>query len=203
MTNRTIQTYNRIAQAYHRANRDRSNVLPFLHRFINHMPDRARIADIGCGPGFDTQWLRERGFRTVGFDLSSGMLRTARAQYGGAFVHATMQQLPLARVLDGILANASLLHIPRDAVSGVLSEFYRVLRPNGVLGLALKAGDGTAWEPASYGHTEPRFFTFWQADALDAKLNQAGFAVVDGWVIDLGKRPWLLRLARAHAAEGA
>jgi len=33
--------------------------------------------DIGCGTGFNTQWLAEKGFNTVGIDTSSEMLRVA------------------------------------------------------------------------------------------------------------------------------
>jgi SAM-dependent methyltransferase len=70
------------------------------------------VADIGCGPGRDTQALRSRGLRVVGLDLSDAMLR-AGGLTGAA--QADMRALPLrTESLDAIWCMAAFLHIPYE-----------------------------------------------------------------------------------------
>ncbi|MCO5193310.1 MAG: class I SAM-dependent methyltransferase [Anaerolineae bacterium] len=198
MSNRTIATYNRIANTYASANQDRSFVAPFIDAFTAVLSPGQRVVDIGCGPGFDTEQLRNRGYDTIGIDLSPAMLTIGRKSVGGAFVLADMGSLPFGRIFDGILANASLLHIPRSAAPNVITGFHRVLRTGGVLGLAVKQGNGENWSSTSYGYDEPRFFTYWQPEQLDALLAGHGFAIVNGWSTAAPTQPWLIRIAAAN-----
>ena len=88
-------------------------------------PERARIADVGCGAGTSVRALREQGYRCVGFD--------PRIQ-AGAFpkVQARAEALPLAREsLHGVLCECvlSLLREP----GRVLKEFWELCRFGGRL----------------------------------------------------------------------
>lgn len=197
MSNRTIATYDRIANTYTTANHDRSSVIPFLDAFTAALSPGQRVADIGCGPGFDVAQLRSRGYDVIGVDLSEAMVRIGRNTVGGDFVLADMGKLPFGRTFDGILANASLLHISRSIAPTVIAEFHRVLRPGGVLGIAVKQGSGESWAQTSYGHDEPRFFTYWQPDQLDALLTTNSFTVIKAWCVTAPTQPWLLRVAIA------
>ncbi len=49
--------------------------LPFLERAL---PRAGRILEIGCGTGFYTRWLADRGLEVIGMDLSPNMLEQAR-----------------------------------------------------------------------------------------------------------------------------
>ena len=65
--------------------------------------------------------------------------------------------------LAGVLAWWSLIHIPDEAVPGVLAQFHRVLRPGGVLAVGFHVGDesetktsGDDNQPTpAYGHHRP------------------------------------------------
>ncbi|WP_434089325.1 methyltransferase domain-containing protein [Klebsiella spallanzanii] len=56
------------------------------------LPDNARILDLGCGPGFYTRLLAERGFRCTGVDFSPASIAWARQQAQTAELNIDYQQ---------------------------------------------------------------------------------------------------------------
>jgi SAM-dependent methyltransferase len=140
------------------------------------LPPGSRVADIGCGPGHHTRLLRERGFRTVGFDLSRGMLASQGVR---GVAQADMRALPMAAgALDAIWSAAALLHIPRPEVPVVLGEFARVLRPGGELVLSLAEGDGEFWEPVPYRSARRRWYVLHRLEPFTEQVGDAGFHVI-------------------------
>jgi SAM-dependent methyltransferase len=101
------------------------------------LPERARVLDVGCGPGFLWTANADRvpdGWRGVLTDLSDGMVAAARAGLGARFRFAVADAaaLPLASgAFDACLANHMLYHVPDQA--GAIRELARVLRPDGTL----------------------------------------------------------------------
>ena len=96
------------------------------------------IVDVGTGNG---NYLRDLGgFDPIGFDLSEGMLRDARASgCEGPLGVADLQALPLCTASVGTaMANHMLYHLP-DIALGVV-ELRRVVRDDGVV-LAVTNGD--------------------------------------------------------------
>jgi SAM-dependent methyltransferase len=88
-------------------------------------PERARIADVGCGAGASVRMLREQGYCCVGFDLHMQAGSFPRAQ-------ARAEALPLAREsLHGILCECvlSLLQEPERILQG----FWETCRCGGRL----------------------------------------------------------------------
>ena len=95
------------------------------------------IIDAGCGVGDHSMRLAQRGFETLGLDLSEQVLGQARAraeQLGLAdkttFRQASLEQLDLPDAsVAGVHFRGVLMHIP-DWESA-LSELCRVLKPGG------------------------------------------------------------------------
>lgn len=137
----------------------------------------ARVADIGCGPGHQTEHLRRLGLRAYGFDLSFEMLAALGIP---DMAQADMRALPIRTGgLDGVWCSAALLHIPRAMVPRVLGEFHRVLRPEGRLGLMIAEGEGEGWEQVPYREDDQRrYFVYHSFEAITNALAQAGFAVI-------------------------
>ena len=157
--------------------------------FARELGPGTRVADVGCGPGRDTAELRGYGLVVAGLDLSMGMLRAAGV---GGLAQADMRALPLADAsVDGIWCQAAFLHIPKVDAAGVIGEFARVVKPVGVLHLAVQEGDGEGWETVDYAPAYRRWFVSYGEDELRAHLGRHGFTV--GWVLRPGgRRNWLL-----------
>lgn len=49
-------------------------------RFVRPAQRDSTALDVGCGTGFHTRWLIEKGYSTTGIDISREMLRVARAK---------------------------------------------------------------------------------------------------------------------------
>ena len=175
----TRQTYDQIAERYLERNRDRTRTRESMDLFAGYLQPGDRVLDIGCGPGFDSDLLQERGFRVTGIDLSSQMIEVGKRHFPGVFVQADMERLPFGEVADGLWVSASLLHIERPHVPPTLREFARVLKPGGVIFIAVKEGTGERWEYGPYDETVSRWFTYWDVDAFGAAVTDAGFRVLD------------------------
>ncbi len=198
MSDQTHHTYQQIASDFAAATQDRGPILADMATFAAGLPAESLVVDVGCGPGFDAEILREQyGLRAVGLDYARPMMLMGREQYGVAvpFVQASMDQMPFAPgSLNGIWACASLLHLPRADLPVVLSQFARLLKPNGRFYLSVKQGDSEGYNQHAYGQNAPRYFTYWQPETLDSLLNAAGFCSLLQKSSPAPKGPWLVRL---------
>lgn len=192
---RTRRTYDRVADRFLENTRDRSVVSPWLTEFAARLGRGATVLDLGAGPGCDAAELRALGLRTIALDLSLGMLRAGGPELRGARIQGDARRLPLrGGSLDGVWANASLLHLSPDEAAAALRECARVLRNRGVVHVSVKSGNGSEWETARYG--EPRWFQYWSAAGLDALLTGAGFEIVGSWSNTTPRADWLVRHVR-------
>lgn len=91
------------------------------------------VADLGCGAGFLTSFLAEKGARVIAVDHSERMLEAARPQVAGAsveFRRGEMDQLPLeTNEVDAVFANLVWHHLAD--VERAAREVARVVRPGG------------------------------------------------------------------------
>lgn len=111
------------------------------------------VVDVGCGPGWITAHLRDRGLRISGIDLSPGMIEIARANHPGInFDVGSMTDLALPdESVGGVLAFFSVIHVPDESVPTVLAHFHRVLRPGGVAMIGFHVGDSHKLKTEGYG----------------------------------------------------
>lgn len=133
-----LQAYEKLAEAYaaqvetkpHNAYIDRPATLSLL-------PDLGgkRVLDAGCGPGFYTQLLLDRGASVVGVDMSPAMLRLARERLRDVEFHQADLAAPLPFLQDSSF-DVVISPLVLDCVEDLrvpFSEFHRVLRSPGVL----------------------------------------------------------------------
>lgn len=153
------------------------------------------VADVGCGPGRVTAYLRNLGVDAFGVDLSPGMIEVARRENPGVrFEVGSMTDLRLAAggtaagetadgemadgAVAGLIAWYSLIHIPDDEIGTVLAQFHRVLRPGGPLLLGFHAGDGSRLKTEGYGgHPMHIYVHRREPETVAAWLEKAGFTV--------------------------
>ena len=142
-------TYDRIAGEYARRIYCELKSKPMdralLDRFAAIVGNQGVICDLGCGPGQIARYLKERGARVCGMDLSRGMIECARRLNPGiAFHEGDMRDLPVPdNTWAGITAFYSIVNLAPGDVAQSLREIGRVLAPAGSLLLAFHIGDDT------------------------------------------------------------
>ncbi|UCG61480.1 MAG: class I SAM-dependent methyltransferase [Candidatus Zixiibacteriota bacterium] len=185
-TMQTINTYDRIAARYCEKTR--------LEKYLRWEREYVRkliaiigstgplILDVGCGDGRHCRIIDEEGGKAIGIDLSQGMLREAKLNYPeGDFCLMDMRSLSFQdSFFDGIWSSGSIYHVTKAQARSVLSQFHRVLKPGGVLGISFKLGEGEGLEsnPKSYAGS-PRYFAYYSALEMSDLLAATGFTQVE------------------------
>jgi SAM-dependent methyltransferase len=179
-------SYDTVAVSYAAQVRAALAAKPYLRVGLALLADMVRtdgggpVADVGCGPGHVTAYLRELGVDAFGVDLSPAMIDIARQDHPGLrFEVGSMTDLRLADTsVAGLLAFWSLVHVPDEEVPGIFDQFRRVLRPGGPLLLGFHAGDGSRLKTQGYGGHPMRIYVHRrQPDRVAAWLRDAGFAI--------------------------
>ena len=155
---------------------------------LRHLPDGARVLDVGCGEGAFSAALAEAGARPIAVDVADEPLRRLRARFPQLDEVRRAQAgepLPLADdEADAVWAGEVVEHVVD--VGAFCSELRRVLKPGGPLLLTTPDHPRRliarfALRPAAFEeHFNPyadhlRFFT---ARSLVRVLEDAGFPTV-------------------------
>ena len=148
--------------------------------FSSAFPPGGKILDLGCGAGRDAKQFSEMGFSVTGIDFSEELLALARQTAPEAvFQLQDLEDLSsfAPDSFDGVWANASLLHLEKARLPGVLVQINAVLKAGGSFFLSLKQGTGEGIVlDERYGGI-PKFFAYYQPEEITAFLEDAGFAV--------------------------
>ncbi|MGO9606335.1 MAG: class I SAM-dependent methyltransferase [Candidatus Binataceae bacterium] len=114
---------------------------PTFFALIGNISD-LRVPDAGCGDGFHTRTLARMGARVTGVDISEAMLATARKEEGEKPLGIRYEKLSFAKLdgfgdasFDVVVSTMALMDTPD--LEGSLTEFARVLRPNGTLAFSI------------------------------------------------------------------
>src|SRR3954469_22952033 len=120
----TLDHYNRKADDFwkHTRGHDVSQNIAALLAHIEGEPP-FRILDLGCGPGRDLKTFYELGHVAVGLEGASSFAAMARAFSGCEVWEQDFLNLELPpNRFDGVYANASLFHVPRQELPRVLRD---------------------------------------------------------------------------------
>lgn len=124
-----------------------------------------QIVDLGCGHGTDTLHFSSLGHHLLSVDFSINLLNHAKGLAPKAhYLHVDMRDFSkvlLPESLDGIWANASLLHLPKTDAKAVLSNLRSAVKVGGVLYFNLKLGadDAVAGEAGERFELDARYST--------------------------------------------
>ncbi len=199
ITNLTLASYSASADEFWQGTRDHDvtqNYAAFLSACLQgkSADTTLDILDFGCGPGRDLRYFKSLGHRAVGLDGCVDFCRMARDYSGCVVLQQSFLQTQLdAQSFDGIFANASLFHVPSQALPRVLRELHAALRVGGVLFTSNPRGDGEGWSGRRYGH-------WMEFDVSERYWREAGFAIVDHYYRPAGmpraEQAWLALVSR-------
>lgn len=190
----TLGFYADAARAYTATRPD--GVSRHLNGFLERLAPGARVLELGCGDGRDSEAMLARGFDIDATDGVPAIAREAEARIGRPVRVMRFDELEAARAYDGILANASLLHAPRSALTDILSRIFRALRPGGVHLASFKVGDAEGRDGLG------RYFNYLSVDAVEAAYRGAAdweFLSIrdyEGGDYEGGQRPWVVITVR-------
>ncbi len=190
VSRRTLAHYDGNAQGFWQGTRghDVSQNIDALLGAIE--ADVAQILDFGCGPGRDLAAFRALGHQPVGLDGSAAFCELARAFSGCEVLHQDFLELQLpSEHFDGVFANASLFHVPSQALPQVLRQLREALVPRGVLFCSNPRGNNVeGWNGDRYG-------AYHDLEAWRQYLTAAGFEELLHYYRPPGmpreRQPWL------------
>jgi SAM-dependent methyltransferase len=117
-----------------------AGMLPQLSAFAALLPPGGRILEAGCGSGRDAKALKEMGFDVTATEAAPKLAALAEAHAGLPVQVVTFEQMVWRETFDGIWACASLLHVPRAELAGVLRRLRDTLVLGGVWFMSFKCG---------------------------------------------------------------
>ena len=144
--------------------------------FLEYVPAGGYVMDLGCGAGGASEYFTRMGYRVLAADGCRELSEHTRDRAGCEVRCMRFDELVYTDEFDGIWACASMLHVPKDELPGILRLIRRALKKGGAFYASFK-----------YGETERqkngRFFSDFTEDSLRSLLDEAGgFRVMKLWV---------------------
>ena len=134
----TLCFYAKEAEAY--ATREREVDHLCLGRFLKALPPGASILELGCGGGQDSEAMLAQGFDVTPTDGTPEIARQAEKRLGRPVQVLLFEDLDAFERYDGVWANACLLHVPREALGGIVGRIHAALKKGGAFHASFKAG---------------------------------------------------------------
>ena len=192
----TLAHYDQRAEDFWEGTRghDVSQNIDALLRHIEAEPPFA-ILDFGCGPGRDLKVFAGLGHVAIGLDGAERFVAMARADTGCEVWRQDFLKLDLPDArFDGVFANASLFHVPKQELQLVLQALHDTLKPGGVLFSSNPRGSNEE------GWTRGRYGTYHDLDSWRAHMSAAGFTELEHYYRPKGlpreHQPWLASVWR-------
>lgn len=196
LVDRTLEHYQARAAAFWEGTRHH-DVAQNIEALLNSIqgPPPFTILDFGCGPGRDLQAFVQRGHRAIGLEGAPALAAMARSHSGCEVWQQDFLGLDLpAAHFDGVFANASLFHVPRQELPGVLRQLHATLKPAGVLFSSNPRGNN---EENIDGE---RYGAYYDLAAWRVYLTAAGFIELEHYYRPPGlpreQQPWLASVWR-------
>ncbi|WP_205793138.1 GFA family protein [Pontivivens nitratireducens] len=150
---------------------EREEPHPRLSAWLDTLTPGSRLLDLGCGVGWATAQMRQRGFAARAMDGSRGLAEQAKQRHGVEVELVSFGELVEKASFDAVWAFFSLMHAPRDRMPDHLRRIYDAMVPGGRLYLGLKEGEGAARDP------QGRLYTYYTETELRRRLDHGGFEV--------------------------
>ena len=168
---KTIDAYNGQVDTYLKMVGE-LKVDPILLHFIDRLRVNDYVLDLGCGPALASAVMRDKGLRVDPVDAAEAMVQLANDKFDIGARQAQFNDIDAIDTYHGVWANFSLLHAQTQDLVAILSALYRALKPQGLLHLGMKLGEGSKRD--KYG----RYYAYYSQVELELYLHEAGFDFV-------------------------
>jgi SAM-dependent methyltransferase len=166
---------------------------PALVELLKLVEAGSRLLEIGSGPGWDADWLEERGLVVRRTDGAESFVQF-QASRGRHAERLDVIRDPLGGPYDGVVALYVLQHVERELVPSIFARIAQALRPGGVFLLGLREGEGEEVEIGSKGNAY--YVALWPRSEIVAALAALGFSLHWSHSFDGRAGRWLTGLFR-------
>lgn len=127
---KTLDYYSGDAERYLASRPD--NISRHLHEFLKRLPSGARILELGCGAGRDSEAMIAAGFDVDPTDGVAEIAAIAAKRLQHEVRIMRFDELDATNEYDAVWTNASLHHVPRNRLPSVLQSIFQALKPGGL-----------------------------------------------------------------------
>lgn len=146
----------------------------FLKPLAERLIAGATVLDVGCGSGRDLLWMKNKGFKVIGLDRVSGLVKLARQNAKCEVIEGDFATYDFSAIsADAIMLIGALVHIPYERFSEIFQKIIRSLSDFGKILITLKEGTGARTDE------EGRTFYLWQDQQARVVFDSHGYSVCD------------------------
>jgi cyclopropane fatty-acyl-phospholipid synthase-like methyltransferase len=175
----TFDTWNNIASLYQDKFMDLdlyNDSYDFICSFIDK--PKAKILEIGCGPGNITKYLlsKRSDFDIFGIDIAPNMVELAKRNNPTAhFAIMDCRQINnLDTKFDGIIGGFCLPYLSQTESKELIFNSYELLNDNGLIYLSFVEGEAEKSE-FKVGSGGRVYFNYYKLDDIKEQLNELKF----------------------------
>lgn len=139
-----------------------------LPDFLVRLPTGASILELGSGAGIDAAFMIAQGFAVEPTDGVAEMAAQAEARLGRPVRVMRFDEIDAVERYDAVVANASLLHVPRAGLPDILARMWHALVPGGWHLASYKTGGDEGYDEFGRYYNRP------SAEQAGAAYRSAG-----------------------------
>jgi 2-polyprenyl-3-methyl-5-hydroxy-6-metoxy-1,4-benzoquinol methylase len=170
---------------------------PALIELLKAVEPGSRLLEIGSGPGWDADWLEERGLAVRRTDGAESFVQFQAAR-GRQAERLDVIHEPLGGPYDGVIALHVLQHVEREVLPSVFAAIAAAIRDGGAFLLALREGQGETAEIGSKGNEY--YVALWPRAEIIAILAALGLGLLWSHSFEGREGRWLTALFRKGAS---
>ncbi|RYE87980.1 MAG: methyltransferase domain-containing protein [Hyphomicrobiales bacterium] len=171
---------------------------PALVELLKLAPPGSHLLEIGSGPGWDADWLEERGLAVRRTDGAESFVQL-QAERGRRSERLDVIRDPLGGPYDGVVALHVLQHVERDILPSVFAGIAEAISDGGVFLLALREGQGESAEIGTKGNAY--YVALWPRSEIVALLAALGLDLHWSHSFEGRDGRWLTALFRKGAPQ--
>jgi len=180
----TQQAYNLAAPKYHDLFHNEMDKKEYdrklLDSFAASFNSDSLLCDAGCGPsGHISRYLIDKGLKVIGIDISEKCVELARLNNPDMrFECADISNMPFdGNSFDGLISYYSIINTPKIYVNKIFNEFHRVLKRQGYILVAAKAGTAEGYVDDLLGIKTKIYSALFTQEEITAYFQEAGFVM--------------------------
>lgn len=163
----------------------------WLAPFMEMLPRGARVLELGYGGGRDAEAMILAGFRVEPTDGSAAVAAKAQLRLGRPVRVMQFGELTDLQAYDAVWANASLLHVPAEALPQILERVFEALKPGGLHFASYKAGGTPARDLVGRYFNHPDQAALRRAYSASGAWDVQSVVEYTGGGYENGRGPWI------------